>query len=163
MPSKDMTKEMVQKMKEIAYEAHKGQKREHSGEDYIEHPRRIAERFEPDDVAVKHDLVDDIYLRQAVAWGHDLFEDTDVTAEDLRAAGIPEEVIFGIDLLTRKEGESYYDFIVRIAEVDESHQYWFHYRWVKQADIEDNMRDLPEHMWMMRDRYQFARHVLIHG
>jgi hypothetical protein len=47
---------------------------------------------------------------QAVAWGHDLIEDgvhddgQQVSAEDLRRAGIPEPVVRGVVLLTKEPG-----------------------------------------------------------
>lgn len=47
------------------------------------------------------------YTLKMVSIGHDLLEDTDVTAEDLRNMGIPERVVYNIELLTKKEGLKY--------------------------------------------------------
>lgn len=46
---------------------------------------------------------------------HDVVEDTDVTLDDLRDAGFPQEVVRGAYVLTRREGESYAEYIERIA------------------------------------------------
>jgi hypothetical protein len=55
-----------------------------------------------------------------------------MTLDDLRAAGFADEVVRAVDHLTRREGESYEDFIAR-AEQDPIA------RRVKLADLEDNM------------------------
>ncbi|MEI6666219.1 MAG: GTP pyrophosphokinase, partial [Chloroflexota bacterium] len=67
-----------------------------------------------------------------VAVLHDVVEDTEVSLDDLRAAGFGDEVIDAIDLVTRRESESYDEFIARIAPHALARQ-------VKLADLEDNM------------------------
>lgn len=52
---------------------------------------------------------------QCIAVGHDLLEDTDVTAEEL-AEIVSERVIFGIKLLTHTENLSYDEYIERIID-----------------------------------------------
>ena len=60
----------------VATEAHRGQKRKNpklefwDREDYINHPRRVSENVETD-------------LEKAVAWLHDVIEDTTVTLDQL--------------------------------------------------------------------------------
>ena len=78
----------------IATAAHAGQV-DKGGVEYIEHPRGVAAQFNPE--TQPHEC--------AVAWMHDVLEDTDVTADDLRAAGIPFEVIDAVRLLTKKPAE----------------------------------------------------------
>lgn len=46
------------------------------------------------------------YERQLAACGHDLVEDTDLTAEDLQAHGFPHAVVEAILVLTKRSGES---------------------------------------------------------
>jgi (p)ppGpp synthase/HD superfamily hydrolase len=46
---------------------------------------------------------------------HDVLEDTDWTADDLRARGIPELAVRVVEIVTRRKGESYPSFIERIA------------------------------------------------
>jgi hypothetical protein len=44
-----------------------------------------------------------------------VLEDTDWTTEDLRARGIPELSVRAVEIVTRKDGESYPSFIERVA------------------------------------------------
>ena len=46
---------------------------------------------------------------------HDVIEDTSVTAENL-AKEFPPEVVEAVCLLTHPEGESYFDYVCRIAK-----------------------------------------------
>ena len=102
----------------IAVEAHKGQK-DKSGEDYVLHPIRVAEKCKSINAKV-------------VALLHDTIEDTDVTAEYLRSEGFPEEIINAVLSVTKQEGESYEDFVRRATENPIGKE-------VKIADLEDNM------------------------
>jgi (p)ppGpp synthase/HD superfamily hydrolase len=63
---------------------------------------------------------------------HDVVEDSDVTFEDLRRMGYGEEVMAALAGLTRREGETYEQFITRSQQHPIS-------RRVKLADLEDNM------------------------
>ena len=103
--------------KAIATIAHRSQT-DKIGVAYIEHPRRVAAR-----------LNDPKHI--AAAWLHDVIEDCGITAENLAAAGISNEVIDAVVLLTRtdeNEGDGYYEAIrenpIALA--------------VKLADIADN-------------------------
>jgi hypothetical protein len=69
---------------------------------------------------------------KAAALLHDVLEDTDATAEDLLADGIPADVVQAVQLLTKAEGEAYADFILRLRDNDLA-------RRVKIADLEDNL------------------------
>jgi (p)ppGpp synthase/HD superfamily hydrolase len=101
----------------IATKAHEGQV-DHAGAAYIFHPYRVASRLVTDE-------------EKAVAWLHDVIEDTDVTADDLRVH-FPETVVAAVIAITRlhqKEGDSYYG---RVASNKLATR-------VKRADIADNM------------------------
>lgn len=63
---------------------------------------------------------------------HDVVEDTDWTFEDLRREGFEDTLIEALDCLTRRDGESYKEFIDRLAPNSIA-------RAVKIADLEDNM------------------------
>lgn len=102
----------------IAWMAHAGQV-DKAGNPYIEHPARVAARVE--------DNIGDA----AVAWLHDVIEDTSVTAEALRDAGIPDDIVDDIELLTRKPGQQIEDYYDGIRQS-------FRARRVKLADIADN-------------------------
>ena len=102
----------------IAIKAHEGQK-DKSGHEYIMHPICVAERCSDPRAKI-------------VALLHDTIEDTEVTVEYLRKEGFPEEIINGILSVTKRDGESYEDFVRRAAENEIGII-------VKKADLEDNM------------------------
>ena len=52
---------------------------------------------------------------QAAAWLHDVLEHTAATAADLAAEGVPAEVVRLVEVLTRRPGEDYLDFIGRVC------------------------------------------------
>ena len=70
---------------------------------------------------------------------HDIVEDCGWTLDRLRADGFPEAVVTGIDAVTRREAESYEEFVLRAK----AHPIG---RLVKMADLEDNsdLTRLPE-------------------
>jgi (p)ppGpp synthase/HD superfamily hydrolase len=118
METPELTPE-VAAAKAIATVAHRNQT-DKIGVAYIEHPRRVAAGL-----AVKDPQ------HVAVAWLHDVIEDYGVTASDLIAAGISQEVVDAVVLLTRtreNKGDGYYTAIrnnpIALA--------------VKLADIKDN-------------------------
>lgn len=86
--------ELVAVAEAIATKAHAGQV-DKNGVDYIEHPQAVAAQFDPATQPCEC----------AVAWMHDVLEDTDVTADDLRKAGIPFDVIDAVRLLTKNLAE----------------------------------------------------------
>lgn len=92
---------------------------------------------------------------------HDVVEDTPATVEEITANFGP-EVSEVVDLLTRRgrngEGETYADYVVRLAENERA-------RRVKIADTEDNLRDvdlLPDKAEAkgLRRRYEWTLGVL---
>lgn len=109
----------------LACRVHAGQV-DKSGEAYILHPLRLMMQFD------HHD-------EQLVALLHDVVEDGDVTQGDLRAIGLPDNVVTAIDCLSKRQGETYDAFIERIGPNALA-------RKVKIADIRDNLNltRLPE-------------------
>lgn len=114
----------------IAERAHLGQF-DKAGKPYIEHPVRVCEKMRDNDCKI-------------AALLHDTIEDTFVTKE-LVDKLFGEVIGLAVDLLTRKEGESYMDFINRMCLTDfNGISYWEERsykiaRLVKIADLEDNM------------------------
>ncbi|HEX6041952.1 HD domain-containing protein [Longimicrobium sp.] len=102
----------------IAAQAHRGQT-DRAGAPYILHPLRMM-------FAVRTDA------ERMAAVLHDVVEDTDWTLDALRGRGFSDEVIDAVDHLTRREGETYDDFVRRAARHPVA-------RRVKLADLEDNM------------------------
>ncbi|HET6251968.1 MAG TPA: hypothetical protein VFE47_30060 [Tepidisphaeraceae bacterium] len=108
----------------VAAEAHRGVL-DKSGQPYILHPLRVMFRCETE-------------MERIVAVLHDVVEDTGRTFDDLRKVGFSEEVIAALDCVTKRQGESYEQFIERSAANPVATK-------VKLADLEDNMdvRRLP--------------------
>lgn len=102
----------------LATQAHQGQV-DKAGAPYILHPLRLMLRMRSETAMI-------------VAVLHDVIEDTPYTLDDLRAAGYAHEVVAALDCLTRRDGESYAEFIARLQPNDLA-------RAVKLADLEDNM------------------------
>lgn len=95
------TKEMMMLACKTARTAHAGQV-DKGGRPYIEHIDAVAAGV--DDPVAK-----------TVAYLHDVLEDSDITAGDLKALGFTDEVIEAVETLTRTEGESYDRFIDRVS------------------------------------------------
>ena len=109
----------------IAERAHAGQV-DKAGKPYIGHPAHVA-------VSVEGDKA------KAVAWLHDVVEDTPMTFDDLRAAGIDDEVLAALELLTHDKTVPYMEYVAAIRENDLA-------RTVQLADLAHNsdLSRLPE-------------------
>ena len=140
--------DMVTTAEQLATRAHTGQT-DKAGRAYIDHPRRVAARVL--DTTDHPDAV-------AVAWLHDVVEDTPVTLDRLRDLGFTEPVIAAVDALTRRpdEGDAYYrrvaaDELARIVEL---------------ADIWDNSHPhrtsllAPADAERLRRKYEHASELL---
>lgn len=129
----------------LATAAHEGQKRKifalhEEAEDYIWHPIRVAEQLPRRHMVLR-----------AAALLHDVVEDTDHTLADIRLhAG--DDVAALVKILTKAPDEKYFDYIQRVAGNADAAA-------IKQADIWDNLRDLPE-KHSLRKRYFKARAIL---
>ena len=129
----------------IAAEAHQGAL-DKGGAPYILHPLRLMHQMTTVD-------------EQIVALLHDVVEDSPWTLDALCAEGFSEEVVAAVDGLTRREGETYDDFIARGVTNPLA-------RRVKRADIEDNMDlrrlgEIGEKDLERLQRYQRARKVIL--
>jgi (p)ppGpp synthase/HD superfamily hydrolase len=102
----------------IAAQAHLGQ-RDKGGAPYILHPLRMMMRMESEAAMIAAAL-------------HDVVEDSAWTLEQLRDEGFSEEVLQAVDCLTRRDGETYDEFVARAGANAIA-------RRVKIADLEDNM------------------------
>ena len=112
----------LQRAIEIAVERHKGQTRAYENVPYYVHPLRVMQRVSGEDARI-------------VAVLHDVIEDTGMTLEDLRNEGFTQEVATAVEVLSRREGESYAAFVQRCKQNPLA-------RLVKLADLEDNF-NLP--------------------
>ncbi len=91
---------LTKKAMKIAYAAHHGQT-DKTGVPYIFHPMHLAEQMEDEAAA-------------CAALLHDVVEDTDLTFADLRAEGIPEEVLEALQLLTHDPAVPYMEYVEAI-------------------------------------------------
>ena len=107
----------------ISYEAHDGQYRRDGLTPYIDHPREVANRVTTFD-------------EQCLAWLHDVLEDTGLTAQALRDKGVPEQIIDGVTYMTKRDGESYIDYLCGIRNNPLAKS-------VKIADMLHNLSDNP--------------------
>jgi (p)ppGpp synthase/HD superfamily hydrolase len=145
---------IVQKAKAIAKLAHRGQTRRDGTPPYITHPEAVANLLTSDD-------------EKAIAWLHDVIEDTTVTQDDLLNCGIPIGFLISLDLLTKKETDNgllgilhprnheeespYTNYIQRIKGSSKA-------RRVKIADIICNLTDDPTPK--QKARYKKALQIL---
>ncbi len=94
--------EMLGRMLVITTNAHAGQY-DKAGQPYILHPLKVMHYLKTEDEEL-----------QCMALGHDVIEDTSVTYQDLRDAGISERVIEGIRALTKLPGETHDEYKARV-------------------------------------------------
>ena len=103
----------------IASLAHEGQL-DKGGEPYILHPLRVMMKLKDNNLRI-------------IAILHDVIEDCGLTLDNLVSKyGVPFELARIVDILSRKEGESYDEYIERISKNYKALK-------VKLADLEDNM------------------------
>lgn len=116
--------DLVQRAQDLAVKAHQGQFRRDGVTPYSAHPRAVAAQVADDPVA------------EAVAWLHDVLEDTAVTEEALRAQGLPDTVISSVRRLTRDPAVPYETYLAAIKADPVA-------RRVKIADMHANLADHP--------------------
>lgn len=109
---------LIETSLQIALRAYAG-KTDKAGREYILHPLRVMSKMNSD-------------LERSAALLHDVIEDSDITAEQLLAEGIPAEVVEAVRYLTKNEGEEYMQFVARAKQNTLAAK-------VKIADIEDNI------------------------
>lgn len=120
-------------IREHAYEvmelAHRGQV-DKGGKHYFLHPFRVSQETK-NHFTWKHTDFDK-FIAECVALLHDVIEDSNITADDLVHEGFEHAIVNRVVRMTRKEDESYMDYIKRIGEDNIC-------RIVKMCDLKDNM------------------------
>ena len=109
---------MQEKALMVAMRAHEG-KVDKAGAPYVFHPIRVCEACRSE-------------VEKVVALLHDVVEDSDISLDELGEMGFSSKVIDAVDSVSRRDGESYEDFIRRCSANDVG-------RAVKLHDLEDNM------------------------
>ena len=137
--------ELTKKAMRISLRAHQGQT-DRSGMPYFLHPFHVADHMKDEE-------------ETCTALLHDVVEDTDVTLDDLRAAGMPERVLEAVDLLTHRKGVPYLDYVRNLSGNPIA-------RAVKLQDLEHNL-DLGRIDHITREdirrteKYKKARAILL--
>ncbi len=98
-------------------------KKDKGGRPYLYHLNRVAEKCYQ---------WDGDYVVTIIGKGHDLFEDTDVTPDDLVELGISARVIKGISDLTKWNGQGYEEYKIQVKSNPDAIK-------VKIVDLEHNM------------------------
>lgn len=111
--------EMLSKMIILATNGHAGQF-DKAGMPYILHPLKVMHYLRTDDEEL-----------QCGGVGHDLFEDTGVTAQMMRDEGISERVINMIFGVTKMPGESFEEYKAKVISNPDSIK-------IKKADLRHN-------------------------
>jgi (p)ppGpp synthase/HD superfamily hydrolase len=133
----------------LAERSHRGQV-DKVGKAYIGHPARIA-------MAVRDEGYSDEV--EAVAWLHDVVEDTAVTLDDLRADDFPERVVEAVDAISKRKGESFADYYERVK----ANPIALVVKWHDVADNADPKRlalVAPDTQERLRAKYERARSIL---
>jgi len=126
--------------RDIATAAHRGQFRRDGITPCIVHPEAVASRVGTDPKML------------AVAWLHDVLEDTDETVESLVDKGIPEEVVASVEILTKSNGVRYDEYLDRVLTDSVA-------RSVKVADMLSNLSDSPSDRQIRKYAYGLLRLV----
>jgi guanosine-3',5'-bis(diphosphate) 3'-pyrophosphohydrolase len=133
----------IEKAMQVALNAHNSQT-DKAGEPYIKHPIRVMQSVESEEEKV-------------VALLHDVVEDSTVSFEDLERR-FSDEIVDAVRGVTKKDDESYSDFIERAKENEISRE-------VKKADIRDNLDasrlgELDEEDMKRMEKYRRSLEVL---
>lgn len=115
------TEMLIEKAISIASAAHYGA-RDRYGAPYILHVLRVG-------------MAGKTAEEMIAGFLHDLVEDTDWTLQKLQAEGFPKHIVSAVDCLSKRDGESYNDFVIRSASDPLA-------RAVKQNDLKDNLNML---------------------
>lgn len=108
---------LINKALIISFAAHKNQT-DKNGIPYIYHPYHLAEQM-------------DTEYEICTALLHDVIEDTNMTIQDLREEGFPDEIINAINVLTHRKNQPYIKYINNIKQNELAKK-------VKLADLKHN-------------------------
>lgn len=142
--------------REISKEAHKGQTRWDGSDYFNSHIEKVVEKVYDSRMTYPKQFQERDLFEALVcaAYLHDVVEDTQITLDDLSKDFSP-YVLNILENVTRKTGESYYDFIMRIHGSS-----CFGSKIVKIADLKSNMDDTKEKSTRMYATYEFALYIL---
>lgn len=135
--------DMLLVAREIAVFGHEGQL-DKLGRPYILHPQAVAEAVGTP-------------RQKALAWVHDLVEDTPWTLEMLLEAGFPQDFVDEVDALTHRKNEPRADYYARVLLYADATV-------VKRADVRHNLSRLAglsdSEQERLRAKYEKALSIL---
>jgi (p)ppGpp synthase/HD superfamily hydrolase len=138
----------LEEASELAYRLHRHQ-RDKGGQPYYLHVATVRDMLTGEDEEVR-----------IAAVLHDSVEDTDMTLDELRRLGCAERTLAAIDSVTRREDETYLEFVARARQNPDG-------RKIKLADNLHNTMRLgnlePKQAASMAKRYANARAILLEG
>lgn len=111
--------ELLSKAIHIATNAHDGQY-DKGGKPYILHCFRVLNYLDSGDEEL-----------QCIALLHDVAEDTKVTFQEMKEAGMTDRVIAALRLITKMPGQSYDEYVSGVLSLPDA-------MYVKKADLTDN-------------------------
>jgi (p)ppGpp synthase/HD superfamily hydrolase len=134
----------LEKAIQIAAIAHSGQK-DKAGEPYILHPLKVMMHVKTEEERI-------------VAVLHDVVEDSEFTIQDLENEGFDQNILFAVDALTKRKGETKIDAAKRAAENKIA-------RMVKLADNKENsdltrIKNPNERDFARLEEYKIVREIL---
>ena len=130
-------KESVLKSLDIATQAHKNQYRRDGITPYITHPIVVASKFNDP-------------ILKSIALLHDVMEDSDITVTDLLKQKIPINVVNAVNILTKRDDETYLDYILRVKNNP----------YAMAVKIEDIKHNYPTTHKSKQERYDMALYIL---
>jgi (p)ppGpp synthase/HD superfamily hydrolase len=142
----------LEQTRDLMRRTHAGQV-DKAGQPYHTHPERVLERL-------LRRFPEASESEQHAALLHDVLEDTDITAEDLAAAGYARDVIEIVSWLTRPPDITYLQWMAQLGE--EAPLGALRVKLADNADNSDPVRlaAIPEHERGLSQRYAQARAVL---
>ena len=115
--------DIVDAAKRLATIAHQNQFRKDGVTPYITHPEAVADVMNTPE-------------EKAIAWLHDVLEDTEYTESHILFFGIPEDIVRDIKALTKTKGTPYEEYLTNILNHPRAQR-------VKIADMIHNYKDTP--------------------
>lgn len=136
---------LINKAIETAAKIHDNQI-DKAGQPYIYHPLRVMMYAEGDENV------------KCTAVLHDVMEDSDMTENDIKDLGFGDEIITALKLLTRNEGQDYFEYVknLKVNPIAKA---------VKLADLKDNMdisriKEPTERDFLRLEKYKKAKALL---
>ncbi len=154
---------IIKKAHDLALSIHKGQKRS-NGAPCFSHLEWVAKKVDEYYLILMPMSAQAVWAKHrehvvAASFLHDSMEDHPLVTESfLKENGISQLSIDIVKILTRRSGESYFDYIWRIMESGPAS---VGARVIKLVDLNHNMSDLKE--GSMKDKYRFAEYILTTG